>query len=243
MRLTDEEIEQRTELLRGRSNKLLGENEKRKTRNAVKGMRKILEASGHDEPEESDYEEYRRQSYAKDKSNGYQTTYQNISRIERFFAPQEEGSEQLSMIPEEEMTEGMKDPEALGAVEEAEYGADDETSTENVQASEEPEAEMTAPNESESLPEPDPVQVVRKPTKNKGGRKPLDTENGEIRSEKMTAYFTPSMAENIRLWCDWTGISFGDLTVKLFGAFLRDKGDMLNGFRKSREEAKRMNDA
>ena len=140
-------------------------------------------------------------------------------------------------------TAPIEDPEALGAVEEAEYGADDETSTENVQASEEPEAEMTAPNESESLPEPDPVQVVRKPTKNKGGRKPLDTENGETRSEKMTAYFTPSMAENIRLWCDWTGISYGDLTVKLFGAFLKDKEEMLKDFRKSREEAKRLNEA
>ena len=52
MRLTDEEIEQRTANLRGRSNKLLGEDEQRKTRNAVKVMRKILEASGHEEPEE-----------------------------------------------------------------------------------------------------------------------------------------------------------------------------------------------
>ena len=226
MRLTDEEIEQRTADLRGRSNKLLGEDEQRKTRNAVKVMRKILEASGHDEPEESDYAEYRRQSYAKDKSNGYQTTYQNISRIERFFAPIEEGSEQLSMIPEEELTADMKEAEAVNPV--ADDGAN---------------AEPIAPNEPESLPESEPIKGVRKPAKNKGGRKPLDTENGETRSEKMTAYFTPSMAANIRLWCDWTGISFGDLTVKLFGAFLRDKGEMLNGFRKSREEAKRMNDA
>ncbi len=228
MRLTDEEIEQRTANLRGRSNKLLGDNEKRKTRNAVKGMRNILEVSGHDEPEESDYAEYRRQSYAKDTSNGYQTTHQNISRIERFFARIEEGSEQLSMIPEEEMTEGMKDPEALGAVEtESAHAVDDEASTEKIQANAEAE----------------PVKGVRKPAKNKGGRKPLDTENGETRSEKMTAYFTPSMAENIRLWCDWTGISYGDLTVKLFGAFLKDKEEMLKDFRKSREEAKRLNEA
>ena len=223
--LTDAEIEQRTANLRGRSNKLLGEDEKRKTRNAVKAMLKILETSGHDEPEESDYAEYRRQSYAKDNSNAYQTTNQNISRIERFFEPQEEGSEQLSMIPEDELTAGMKEAEAESVTDE---GAN---------------AEPIAPNASESLPEAEPTKGGRKPTKNKGGRKPLDTENGETRSEKMTAYFTPSMAENIRLWCDWTGISYGDLTVKLFGAFLKDKEEMLKDFRKSREEAKRLNEA
>ena len=141
--LTDEEIEQRTANLRGRSNKLLGDDEKRKTRNAVKAMRKILETSGHEEPEESDYAEYRRQSYAKDTSNGYQTTNQNISRIERFFAPIEERSEQLSMIPEEEITEGMKEPEAINTVATV---ADDGAN-----------AEPIAPNEPDSLPESEPI--------------------------------------------------------------------------------------
>ena len=234
--LTDDEIEQRTANLRGRGNKLLGDNEKRKTRNAVKGMRKILEASGHEEPEESDYAEYRRQSYAKDKSNGYQTTYQNISRIERFFAPQEEGSEQLSMIPEEEITEGMKDPEARGTVEEREYGADDSASTENVQTSEEPEAEMTAPNEPESLPEAEPVKVVRKPAKNKGGRKTID-ENGEIRSEKLMLYLTPSMIADVRDWCRIKGISYANFIVGLIGDFMRDKKERLDFFRKFSDES------
>ena len=223
--LTAEKIAYYVETLTTNRGKPAGEDLKRKTRKALEGMQAILLLSGHDEPDASDYAEYRRQSEANDTSKDYQSTHQNVERIERYFRPKEERSEQLSMIPEEELTEGMKEPEAINT------GADDGAST-----------EITAPNEPESLPEAEPVKGGRKTTKNKGGRKPLD-ENGETRSEKMTAYFTPSMADNIRLWCDWTGISYGDLTVKLFGAFLKDKGDMLNDFRKSREEAKRMNDA
>ena len=212
--LTAEKIAYYVETLTTNRGKPAGEDLKRKTRKALEGMQAILLLSGHDEPDASDYAEYRRQSEANDTSKDYQSTHQNVERIERYFRPKEERSEQLSMIPEEELTEGMKEPEG----------------------------EKITENEPLSLPEAEPVKGGRKTTKNKGGRKPLD-ENGETRSEKMTAYFTPSMADNIRLWCDWTGISYGDLTVKLFGAFLKDKGDMLNDFRKSREEAKRMNDA
>ena len=149
------------------------------------------------------------------------TVSATISRIERYIVANEERSRQIPMVEE-----NMKEPETMSA------GVDDSASTES-----------TAANEPESWPKADPVKERPNPTRNKGGRKPLDTENGETRSEKMTAYFTPSMAENIRLWCDWTGISFGDLTVKLFGAFLKDKEEMLKDFRKSREEAKRLNES
>lgn len=215
--LTEERITSYISTLTKKGGKPAGEDLKRKTRKALERMLVILLESGHDEPDESDYAKYR--AYSKYDEEG---TAQDIKRIERYFEPQEERSGQLMMIPEE----GMKEPETMSA------GVDDSASTES-----------TAANEPESWPKADPVKERPNPTRNKGGRKRMDTENGETRSEKMTAYFTPSMAEKIRLWCDCTGISYGDLTVKLFGAFLKDKGDMLNDFRETREKAKKLNDA
>ena len=206
----------------------------RKATKAITDFNEYLSQFDKTIPDESDIEAYRVKSEATDGSKGYQATRTKITYIRGYFALNEERSKEVSMTDET-----MKAPETLGAVETETAQASEETSQ---CVDDETSTEITAPNEPESLPEAEPVKGGRKTTKNKGGRKPLD-ENGETRSEKMTAYFTPSMADNIRLWCDWTGISYGDLTVKLFGAFLKDKGDMLNDFRKSREEAKRMNDA
>lgn len=175
-----------------------GESSKEKTCAALSAFMKILKKNGRSWPNESDYAEY-----AEGKPSS-KATQQNESRVRNFFlwlekrkekTPMEEEYVQQDLFTENEAgttapneapeTLGAVEPEAVQAVEEAEYEADDETSTENVQASEEPEAGMIAPNEPESLPEP----------VNKRGRKRLD-ENGEIRKNKITVYLTDTQNED-----------------------------------------------
>ncbi len=157
----------------------------RKATKAITAFREYLSERGKMIPDESDIAEYRLKLEATDGSKGKSATDAKIKYIRGYFALNEERSKDLSMTGET-----MKEPEALGAVEEAEYGADDETSTENVQASEEPEAEMTAPNEPESLPKP----------VNKRGRKRLDV-NGEIRKNKITVYLTDTQNADFEALC------------------------------------------
>ncbi len=220
--LTEERITSYISTLTKKGGKPAGEDLKRKTRKALERMLVILLESGHDEPDESDYAKY--SAYSKYDEEG---TAQDIKRIERYFEPKEERSKQLSMIPEEEMTEGMKEPETMNT------GVDDGASTENVQASE---AEMTAPNEPESLPETDPVNERPKPAKNKGGRKPIDT-NGEKKSEKFMMYFTPSLMADIRDWCSLKRVSCVDYITGLINADLEKKKERLEFFRKFSDES------
>ena len=134
-----------------------GESEREKTRKALQDFELILMEHGREWPIESDYSEYRA-----DKPNN-KATQQNVSRIEKYIAwrkkendtPMKENEvyiqQDLFTANEAGTTAPIEDPEALGAVEEAEYGADDETST-----------ETTAPNEPESLPEPVKARKNRK---------------------------------------------------------------------------------
>ena len=178
-----------------------GESSKEKTCAALSEFVKILKKNGRSWPNESDYAEYL------EGKPSSKATQQNEARVRSFFVwlesrkendtPMKENEvyiqQDLFMENEAETTAPIKEPETLGAVEpeavqaveEAEYVADDETSTENVQASEEAEAGMIAPNEPESLPEP----------VNKRGRKRLD-ENGEIRKNKITVYLTDTQNED-----------------------------------------------
>lgn len=105
--LTEEKIEQYVSTLRKKGGKPAGKDLKRKTRKALIGMWEILKESGHDVPDESDYEEYRLCSPYDDEG-----TASDIQRIKKFFASKEEGSKQLSMIETDEFEiEGEAEPE------------------------------------------------------------------------------------------------------------------------------------
>ena len=207
---TDEEIKRQVEKLRGRNGELLGKDEQRKTVSAVKKMREIIEANGHDEPTASDYDEYRRQSEATDQSKGYQTTNQSISRIRRYFSARKE-SEQL-MIENEEYTPAESEPLA------------DEPETIEGETIES-EAADAAP-----VMEEDP----RKPAKNKGGRKRMDA-NGEKRDQKNTVYLTATMDADFKALCSLKHISVADY---LFGLVASELGKYENALRFFREGEK-----
>ncbi len=119
MRLTAEKIEEYVSRLKTQRGTPAGKDLKRKTRRALEGMMAILLESGHEQPDENDYAEYEECSAYDEKG-----TDQDIKRIKRYFEPQEERNEQLSMIPEEELTEGMKEPEPTATENESEsFGA------------------------------------------------------------------------------------------------------------------------
>ena len=61
------------------SSRSVGDDEKRKTKRAVKGILSILEKNGKNFPEDSDIEEYRGQSTTSER-----TTKQAINRIKAF---------------------------------------------------------------------------------------------------------------------------------------------------------------
>ena len=126
----------------------------RKATKAITDFNEYLSQRGKTIPDESDIEAYRVKSEATDGSKGYQATRTKITYIRGYFALNEERSKEVSMTDEtmkEPETLGAVEPEIVQAVEEAEYGVDDETST-----------ETTAPNEPESLPEPVKARKNRK---------------------------------------------------------------------------------
>ncbi len=203
--LTDDEIQRQVEKLRGRNGKLLGVDEQRKTIYAVKKMRGIIEASGHDEPTASDYAEYRRQSEASDKSKDFQTTNQNVSRIQRYYSQTEERSEQLSMMEIEENT----------AVMEEETPVTDE-------------GEIVESEAADAEPVSDEGQL--KPTKSKGGRKRMDA-NGEKRDQKSTVYLTATMDADFKALCSLKHISVADYLFGLVAGEIEKNGEALKFFR------------
>ena len=159
----------------------VGKDAKRKALNAIKDMQPVLAESGHEWPDASDYEEYRRRSRHNESG-----TEQNVSRVEKYYrALRAEGSEQL-LIPET---------------------ADTPT-------------------------QPEPACVERK-----SGRKCLDTENGEVRSEKLMIYLTPSMIADVRDWCSLKRISCVSYITGLISADLAGKQEKLKFFRELSEGA------
>ena len=153
----------------------VGQDAKRKAKNAIEGMQAVLAESGHEWPDASDYEEYRRRSTCQESG-----TEQNVSRIEKYYrALRVEGSEQLLI------------------------------------------AETT-----------DIPSIERK-----SGRKCLDTENGEVRSEKLMLYLTPSMIADVRDWCSLKRISCVSYITGLISADLAGKQEKLNFFRELSEGA------
>lgn len=77
--------------------------------------------------------------------------------------------------------------------------------------------------ESERVPEP-----------SRAGRKVLDTERGEKRSEKLMLYLTPSMIADIRDWCDLKHISSVNYITELIRADMKTKQEKLKSFREFR---------
>ena len=203
----------------------------RKATKAITDFKKYLSQFDKTIPDESDIEAYRVKSEATDGSKGYQATRTKITYIRGYFALNEERSKEATMTDET-----MREPEALGAVEpetvqaseETSQGVDDETSTENVQASEEPEAEITAPIEPESLPEP----------VNKRGRKRLD-ENGEIRKNKITVYLTDTQNADFEALCSLKQVrSAADYVLGLITAEISRNEEALAFFREARSKLK-----
>ncbi len=136
-----------------------GESSKDKTRAALSAFMKILKKNGRSWPNESDYAEYL------EGKPSSKATQQNLSRVRSFFAWLESRRENDTPMKENEVyvqqelfteneagiTAPSEEPETLGAIE-----------PETAQASEEAEAEITAPNEPESLPEPKKARKNRK---------------------------------------------------------------------------------
>ena len=71
----------------------------------------------------------------------------------------------------------------------------------------------------------------------RAGRKYLDTENGEKRSEKLMLYLTPSMIADVRAWCDLKGISCVNYITSLIEADIASKRDTLKEFLSFRSKA------
>lgn len=71
----------------------------------------------------------------------------------------------------------------------------------------------------------------------KTGRKRLDTENGEVRSEKLMLYITPSLIADLRDWCSLKRISCVSYINALIQHDLADKQEKLKSFREFSEDA------
>ena len=130
-------------------------------------------------------------------------TRQNVSRIEKFFA----------WLKEKE-TETMPETNTTATI-------DAETA----------QAELFTENDTATWPvsntENEPVQKV----KGKGGRKRLDGENGEIRSEKITVYLTPTQADALKAVCSLDKISsVAECINSLINKYIKDNKDDINGF-------------
>lgn len=83
-------------------------------------------------------------------------------------------------------------------------------------------------------------QPVRVTTEDRGkaGHKRLDTKNGEVRSERLMLYLTPSMKAEIEAWCNLKQIkSRADFIVGLISDFMSDKHEKLTNFLKISNEA------
>ena len=148
----------------------------RKAMKAINDFKEYLSQFDKPIPDESDIEAYRVKLEATDGSKGYQATRTKITYIRGYYAYNEERSKEATMTDEtkrEPETLGAIEPESAQASEEFSQCVDDGASTENIQASEEPETEMTAPNEPESLPEGETFGAVEpvKAEPNKRGRK------------------------------------------------------------------------
>lgn len=232
------EIERYIAVLPGKKpGEMAGESSKEKTSAALSAFMKILSKNGRTWPNESDYSEY-----AEGKPDS-KATQQNLSRVRSFFLWLEKRKENDTPMKENEVyirqdlfteneaetLQASEEPEALGAIEpEIVPGVDDETRTENVQASEEAEAEMTAPSEPESWPEP---------VKNKRGRKRLD-DNGEKLEKFATVYLTPRKAAQFMALCEMDNVKISARITELIEREISGNIDWINDYLAFKERRK-----
>lgn len=71
----------------------------------------------------------------------------------------------------------------------------------------------------------------------RAGRSRLDKERGEVRSEKLMLYLTPTMIADIRDWCRLKGISAVSYITDLVSADMAGKCEKLKFFREFSNEA------
>lgn len=219
------EIEKYISELTNENGEPAGSEEKRKTRAALAHFVKMLKDNGRTWPEITDFDTFKANSKATPNE-----TNQNDRRIRKFFAS----------LDTERKNDTMTENKVID-VEETIQPLDDGASTENTQASKEPEAEITAPIEpeetTENQPELSPEETkTPAPVRKKPGRKVFDTVNGSKKSEKLMMYFTPELIAKIRVWCDMKGISNVSYITGLVEADLDSKTDKINAFLKMRSE-------
>lgn len=210
--LYQSEIEKYISELTNEQGEPAGNEEKRKARAALAHFVKMLKENGRTWPEITDFDAFKANSKATSNE-----TNQNDRRIRKFFAS----------LDTERKNDTMTENEVID-VEETTQPLDDGASTENTQASEEPEAKITAPIEPEENTTPAPV-------KKKPGRKVFDTVNGEKKSEKLMMYFTPELIAKMRDWCELARISNVSFITGLVEDFLKDKEDTLKAYREFRK--------
>lgn len=217
--------------------------EKNKIRNALADFMMILNEHGRTWPDERDYSEYHGMSIQHDNSKDLQTTKQNITRIRKFFAwlekertplTQRATQQEIPLDDEPDTIQGINEPSQAGdnAPDFSQgAGLDGGAVTEN------------APDTWPEITHDVPTQGNEKPmnTKNgarkNAGRKPLDTVNGESKTEKMMMYFTPTLFSDIRAWCDLKGISCVGYITTLIEADIATHKDKINSFLELRGNA------
>lgn len=174
----------------------------RKATKAITDFKEYLSQFDKTIPDESDIEAYRVKSEATDGSKGYQATRTKITYIRGYFALNEERSKEATMTDE-----NKREPETLGAVEtETVPCVDDETSTENTQASEEAEAEIITENEPESWPEPVKARKNRK--------------NGE-KKVPVSVYLEPETHRIMKAISDLTHKTIGEIAAAALSEFAK----------------------
>lgn len=203
------EIERYIAVLPGKKpGEMAGESSKEKTSAALSAFMKILSKNGRTWPNESDYSEY-----AEGKPDS-KATQQNLSRVRSFFLWLEKRKENDTPMKENEV-----------------YIRQDlftENEAETLQASEEPEAEMTAPSEPESWPEP---------VKNKRGRKRLD-DNGEKLEKFATVYLTPRKAAQFMALCEMDNVKISARITELIEREISGNIDWINDYLAFKERRK-----
>lgn len=157
----------------------------------------LLSERGKTIPDESDIEEYRHELELTDGSKRKSATVQKITYIRGYFALNEERSKEHNMT--DEMT---KEAEILTP------SIDDETSTENTQACEEP---VTLGNEPLSWPEGGTINAEPKKRNRKNGEKKVP----------VSVYLEPETHRIIKAISDLTHKTIGDIAASTLSEFAK----------------------
>lgn len=178
-----------------------GEKEREGRKTALTEFFRLVQEKGHTQADESDIDAYRELCGGKNTQKGVKD---KIRRVRNFLEWQKKGESPLSETTEvtEELT---KQEDSVIDVE-----------------SQDVEAEREGPVEE---PHTEPMS-----NKSKSGRKRLDSEHGEIRSEKITVYLTPKQAEALKVLCIFDSVTVADRINTLVDNDIKANEDIINGF-------------